>query len=566
MSRAYPVLVVLVIALSLLAGGAPVESQNLSQVMRLIVVYAPGADLGLLNATGALSANSTVVELVRPQPPYDYLYHLLKLVDPSLGLETVVVNETTALVDNKPVDLASAVNQSYVNEVWGGNFTVFIGVPGVDPNSTAMSINPYFNITGNYIPPQLFTVDVNGSVYWSALNTSIVLTNTSSGLTLNLTNYDVVQQFDNKTLETPSFAVSVPSGLNVSQGMYYLKFKIVSISGSKATLFFPGALKSSGWLNSFYGSFTEPVVLLELYPRDLLRSLPLDALVWAYNQSCRFYSALVVKATWYTSGGVYLMYYPLFQRLSALKGLVDENTYNTLLNTTVTNVLSIVNDFRTFLGVNSTVVVYSPFTVVAGGASIGLPVVQPGVYDATSSPETISSLVAQGYSLDVVRSGTRVLVEVRDYSKLGYSEGLALVLRPAGFNQTLALGGVVDQKVFETLLLSYSRLYYPSASALVSTGFQMQGYIDNLTKTVDSLRTQVASLNETVNVLLVNAGSCNASVANLTVKLNEYESRVGQAENMLNQARLYVTMGLAAVVVLNVGLYVVLRRGLKYAG
>jgi hypothetical protein len=540
-----------------------VVSQRFVQPMKLILIYAPGAELTLLNMLNTTTLNSEVV-YINPTPPYDYLSDLMKLVDPSLSDLVVYVNETNALVNGTLVDLTSLVNQSYVNSAWGGNFTVFIGVPGVNPNSTAMSLNPYFNISSNYIPPAIFSLKFNESFWWSILNTSLVVSNTSSGLVVNLTDYNVVEPFDNTTLETPSFAVSVPSGLNISEGVYYLKFKIIGSNASHLTLFFPGTLKASGWLNNFYGTFTEPVVLLELYPQNFLRSLPVEALVWAFNQSCRFYSFLVVKATWFTSGGVYLMYYPLFQRLDSLRGFVNETTYKDLVNLTLSNLNDIINDFRVYLGVNSTVIIYNPYTRAGGGSVVGLPVVKPGLYDATSSQAYIAELIQQGYNLGVVREEGRVLVRILDYSKLGFGRGFALLVKPTGFNQTLALSGVVDEDVFEHLLLSYSKLYYPSASNLVSIGFQLQDMIDNLTETVDNLNQQVASMNETINVLLVNAGNCNATVANLTVKLLDYESKMSGAENMLNQAREYLALGLVAVLAVNLGLFYLLRKGLKY--
>jgi hypothetical protein len=540
-----------------------VVSQRFVQPMKLILIYAPGAELTLLNMLNTTTLNSEVV-YINPTPPYDYLSDLMKLVDPSLSDLVVYVNETNALVNGTLVDLTSLVNQSYVNSAWGGNFTVFIGVPGVNPNSTAMSLNPYFNISSNYIPPAIFSLKFNESFWWSILNTSLVVSNTSSGLVVNLTNYNVVEPFDNTTLETPSFAVSVPSGLNISEGVYYLKFKIISSNASHLTLFFPGTLKASGWLNNFYGTFTEPVVLLELYPQNFLRSLPVEALVWAFNQSCRFYSFLVVKATWFTSGGVYLMYYPLFQRLNSLRGFVNETTFKDLINLTLNNINDIINDFRVYLGVNTTVIIYNPYTRAGGGSAVGLPVIKPGLYDATSSQAYISELIQQGYNLSVARKEGRVLVKILDYNKLGFGQGFALLVKPTGFNQTLALSGVVDEDVFEHLLLSYSKLYYPSASNLVSIGFQLQDMIDNLTKTVDNLNQQVASMNETINVLLVNAGNCNATVANLTVQLLDYESKMSGAENMLNQAREYLALGLVAVLAVNLGLFYLLRKGLKY--
>jgi len=560
--RARRILVVAMLIAALLAPSIAV-SQRFVQPMKLILIYAPGAELTLLNMLNTTTLNSEVV-YINPTPPYDYLSHLMKLVDPSLSDLVVYVNETNAFVNGSLVDLTSLVNQSYVNTLWGGNFTVFIGVPGVNPNSTAMSLNPYFNISSNYIPPAIFSLKFNESFWWSILNTSLVVSNTSSGLVVNLTDYNVVEPFDNTTLETPSFAVSVPSGLNISGGVYYLKFKIISSNASHLTLFFPGTLKASGWLNNFYGTFTEPVVLLELYPQNFLRSLPVEALVWAFNQSCRFYSFLVVKATWFTSGGVYLMYYPLFQRLDSLRGFVNETTYKDLVNLTLNNLNDIINDFRVYLGVNSTVIIYNPYTRAGGGSVVGLPVVKPGLYDATSSQAYITELIQQGYNLSVVREEGRVLVRILDYSKLGFGRGFALLVKPAGFNQTLALSGVVDEDVFEHLLLSYSKLYYPSASNLVSIGFQLQDMIDNLTKTVDNLNQQVASMNETINVLLVNAGNCNATVANLTVKLLDYESKMSGAENMLNQAREYLALGLVAVLAVNLGLFYLLRKGLKY--
>gem|GEM_PF-3795779 len=562
MIRARHILVVAMLIAALLAPSI-VVSQRFVQPMKLILIYAPGAELTLLNMLNTTTLNSEVV-YINPTPPYDYLSDLMKLVDPSLSDLVVYVNETNALVNGTLVDLTSLVNQSYVNSAWGGNFTVFIGVPGVNPNSTAMSLNPYFNISSNYIPPAIFSLKFNESFWWSILNTSLVVSNTSSGLVVNLTNYNVVEPFDNTTLETPSFAVSVPSGLNISEGVYYLKFKIIGSNASHLTLFFPGTLKASGWLNNFYGTFTEPVVLLELYPQNFLRSLPVEALVWAFNQSCRFYSFLVVKATWFTSGGVYLMYYPLFQRLDSLRGFVNDTTYKDLVNLTLSNLNDIINDFRVYLGVNSTVIIYNPYTRAGGGSVVGLPVVKPGLYDATSSQAYIAELIQQGYNLSVVREEGRVLVRILDYSKLGFGQGFALLVKPTGFNQTLALSGVVDEDVFEHLLLSYSKLYYPSASNLVSIGFQLQDMIDNLTKTVDNLNQQVASMNETINVLLVNAGNCNATVANLTVKLLDYESKMSGAENMLNQAREYLALGLVAVLAVNLGLFYLLRKGLKY--
>lgn len=562
MIRARRILVVAMLIAALLAPSI-VVSQRFVQPMKLILIYAPGAELTLLNMLNTTTLNSEVV-YINPTPPYDYLSDLMKLVDPSLSDLVVYVNETNALVNGTLVDLTSLVNQSYVNSAWGGNFTVFIGVPGVNPNSTAMSLNPYFNISSNYIPPAIFSLKFNESFWWSILNTSLVVSNTSSGLVVNLTNYNVVEPFDNTTLETPSFAVSVPSGLNISEGVYYLKFKIISSNASHLTLFFPGTLKASGWLNNFYGTFTEPVVLLELYPQNFLRSLPVEALVWAFNQSCRFYSFLVVKATWFTSGGVYLMYYPLFQRLNSLRGFVNETTFKDLINLTLNNINDIINDFRVYLGVNTTVIIYNPYTRAGGGSAVGLPVIKPGLYDATSSQAYISELIQQGYNLSVARKEGRVLVKILDYNKLGFGQGFALLVKPTGFNQTLALSGVVDEDVFEHLLLSYSKLYYPSASNLVSIGFQLQDMIDNLTKTVDNLNQQVASMNETINVLLVNAGNCNATVANLTVQLLDYESKMSGAENMLNQAREYLALGLVAVLAVNLGLFYLLRKGLKY--
>ncbi|WP_440059550.1 hypothetical protein ACSU1N_07130 [Thermogladius sp. 4427co] len=540
----------------------PVNSQKFVQSMKFIMIYAPSADPAVI-MNSSLVGNNTEIIKVEPEPPYSYLLDLMRIIDPSINISVNIINETIAFAGNRYASLVELVNQSFVNTIWRGNFTVFIGVPGLNPNTTGMAINPYYNLSGNYIQPEVFDIPVNGSTYWSILNTSLQLLKTNEGFSINLTNYGVLQYFDNNTLDTPSFAVSVPSGLNISPGIYYLKFKIISVNTTHVRVLFPGTLVSSGWLNSFYGSFTEPVVIIKLIPIEFLKTLPPDALLWVFNLSCNLYNYLATKATWYTSGGVYIMYYPVFQDLERLKPLVNESLYRMLEDMALKNLGDIVSSFRLYLGVNSTIVIYNPFKPVSPRAGIGLPELNPGVYDATGDTDILKTLGDQGWSFTVRNIGGRVLVEVYDYSRLGFGEGFILLVKPAGVNETLATAHVVKQSVFEDLVRSYTSLYYPSPALLVETGFEMQDLIDNLTNRINVLNDQVKSLNETVNILLVNAGNCNATVANLTVKLLDYENRVSQAENMLNQARQYAIFGLVATVAIALSLYYIVLKGVK---
>lgn len=551
------------VALSLLASApVPASAQQFSQLGRLVVIYAPAATFSGLKGSIVVANHSEVLR-VQPRPPYDYLVDLLKLVDPTFDYVRVgVVNESFAREGGALIPLAKALNQTLIGEAWAGNFTVFVNVPGVDPSGPCLAINPYFNVTGNYIPPAVLTVPINGSAKWGFLNATVALIKTSSGFQLNLTDFNAVMMFDNATLSTEPYAVSVPENHSVAPGVYYMVFKIVEANETHAVLLFPGALMSSGWLSSFYGSFSSAAFFIEAVPDGVLSSLPPSALLWLYNQTLEFYRQLVLKATWYTSGGVYLLYYPAFLELERLRAFVDAATYAKMLNMTAGNLDNIIITLRNFLGVNTTVAIYSPYTPSAAQRPLELdaPQVLPGVYNITGRPDVAASLAARGVDFEVRQSRGSALLYLLSAAAAGLDDGYLVVAKPYALNETLSASATVGEDYVDSAIRSFGKLAYPSAFLAVRALFEAQQAINNMTSTISSLRDNVNALNQTVNVLLVTAGNCNASVANLTARLLDMESRVEGAERLMEQAKLFLAAGVAASAAFSGGVAAILAR------
>lgn len=334
------VLPILVHTGDLFAGEVPTS---------IFVIYAPNANLTMI-AERLSSVNISSVHVIRAKPDLpsnpDYLV-LWVLTGCMPGPDSTIFNVEERLV-NRTI------------HIWRD--AALVDVPFVDPSYHNYTINPM--LSRHFIKPGLFTISINGSVYWNELGTNITTLFDGMRLEVKLDAYNITML----SLDVEKMRELGPKPIKVNmtdnhQLEYYVVFYLINISETEGVirLFFPGALPTTGFL-SWTIKPLESVNVHWSIPlfnyTGLLKELPVDAALWWISKAMVFTSNMVMRISFDVNTSVYHIYAPHLQ-LAKIAELPSE-LYERAQEEFVSVLASSVKQFMLTEDRRSVIVIFSP--------------------------------------------------------------------------------------------------------------------------------------------------------------------------------------------------------------
>lgn len=393
------------------------------------------------------------------------------------------------LSGQRPASEISSLDEVEVNEggllaIWG-NVTL-VNVPLVDPSVHNYTLNPLYNATNNYIPPAILTLRVGEEFEWAEAGIKLMAnyTNGTTTITLKELNETLIIPADKR--ESSLSSVSLNSTNYIRGGDYYIIFYLISANENEVKVFFPGALSTEGWSSQIFGvvgGYSSQWYLILKY-RDLLGSLPAEAVGWWFNQTMLSISEMIKKAAT-VGNSMSLIYVPQFALLSEL---IDNAS---------------VRD------------------VAKNYACSGLGIIVKTVIERYYMPRIVvfSPKGNAGYLYDISR----------DPRQLPYSitpeEAMALIINSAAstpFNSWRMLSSIT----------------------------YLEGKASELNLTVADLNKKLADINNTLTDTKSELAKCNVELNAAQDKLSTIEKDIKKAGDTYKQAYLYLSVGIAAPLVI----------------
>jgi len=272
----------------------------------IVIVITPGLSLnGVNNATSVLGINTTTLQLLLdgPENP-DYYVHWLVL-----GKKPESTN--VLLLEPPGYDLMNNYTER-ISKVWSS--AVIVDIPLVNPELNISAINTWYNLTSNSLEPKILEVEVNSTVFWEQLRTSISVELRDVELEIRIEEFNISFIVNNITLsKTTAFkAVNITGVESIADGVYYIGFYVLEVSNESVKLLFPGSLRTTGFMSSNIKPIEArlvPWTLVYQY-RDFFSNLPDEAREWIVNLTISTTQNLITRAISDTSAGVYIVYAP----------------------------------------------------------------------------------------------------------------------------------------------------------------------------------------------------------------------------------------------------------------
>lgn len=345
------VLALCVITLLLLLSLGPLFVNHLYALeapTSIFIVYAPRANLTALaerltgaNVTGVFALHAEPD--VPPNPDFIVLWVLTgRKPDPHLtvlNVDEIAVNRTIYLWRN----------------------AALLDIPFVNPEQHNYTINP--RVSNHSIQPRLFSIPINGSVYWEDLATNVATLFDGTKLEVRLDAYNTTMV----SLDVEKIRELGPRSIKVNkttdfQLEYYVVFYLVNISEVEGIikLFFPGALPTTG----FASEAIKPLegVNVHWYTPlvsnvTLLKELPGDAATWWVSKTLTFTSNMIMRTTFDVNTSVYHIYAP--HLLLAQNAGLQSEVYEQVKETFVSVLASAIREFMLAEERKSIVVVFN---------------------------------------------------------------------------------------------------------------------------------------------------------------------------------------------------------------
>ncbi|GEM_PF-5885117 len=307
------VLLIALITLWIISTGVATSAQQ--GYRNIIVFFIPGG--GVEELKSVLDNTTQLKYQVFPlENPYNapldyYVYWLLSASKPS----------------RTSIQLTSeSINQSRIVYYWGN--ATLVDIPSVDPSIHPSAINPLVNLSSYSIPPAILRIPINGSIYWETLKTEVKSTLEGNTLKITLVAYNT----SGSTTSPTSGKTIGPIAINTTEttgkkGSYRLLFYIVETTSNEVTLFFPGALATTGYASNGFTEFNDVFIywfFLQEY-KDLISKLDSNTMEWWFAQTAGSSIRFVRKALSESNNNVIYAYLP---HLALIQELLGEEWYN----------------------------------------------------------------------------------------------------------------------------------------------------------------------------------------------------------------------------------------------
>ncbi len=558
------ILVILALITTMISIPVTTQSQRNGE-NTVVLVIAPGFDPGLnLNYTKTLKGliNKSIMIRVLDNAPYTLLYHELLILNTTWRLDRAIPLTDKVLLSNntlaEPYDLLDINNTI---SIYGQLDTQFINTKAMNPFMHPRTINPYYNLEKNYIPPAIFRIPFNGSARWDLLKTSLTIKRVEHGFVLKAENYFQVK-VSNVSLSTPAIKINITrNDLGVNPGIYYLYFRIINVTKDYAVVFTPGTRSSSGWFSEYYGKTFQRPVILDLPSPSILKKLGSDDIRWLVEEIIGSYTDILNFAYKFKGGVLNIIEFPLFQEaLEAKKYNISGKAYETLLNEAMKALSSLIEVSRVSLGKNITVIIYSPYTVKESKQNInGLTEIAPGIYNVTGSLDNIIKNVKTAHIYSFANS--RILV-TPDPKITGYGDGVLMIYKPGLYKEFAPKNATTTPENIAMYTASLVNGYGIGMNGLIRTIQEKDAEITQLKSTINEKESTINQLNKQIEGLRMQIGNLTALNANLTMKIDELQKKINEANKLKQEAYEYLLSGVASIIVIILILYYMLKSAI----
>ena len=525
----------------------------------VLAIYLPGMTMNDASYIAYLLNTSDYgISELRPTPPYDYsLFMYGFLTGATDSYDKTPLNESHVLYRGVLYSWVEIVDQNWLNATWGN--VSLINIPMINPLNHSSAVNPLYSAYTRTLKPFASTIRINESIEWIELNTSLTVSVEDGKVKILLDSYNVTFTINQSAKTSSEVKLSINQTGRVEPGDYYVKFYLLSLNETHITVFFPGTTSSTGWLSTSLGEVTGTLPLWFLYEEWFSNELDGEALKWWFNESLTGFEKIVNTTLSRSSLGVNLIYHPYLLLIEKLGVQLNSTELRTSVCESVARIIS---GFLTRKP-TSLILLVNPFQTV-GEPSISPPGVKltRGVYNVTGNiTELYEYLTSQdGINYTLLNKGVEQYFLVNTPELEGVGNGLVFYI-PSGFLSSHNTESFQASNLAYYLLL-LSNYYNPSIGVLIDLLNSKNGIISGLNATIDELQLRINELNTTVSNLREELSTCQSSNANLSTRILMVEEELKKAEELRNQAYVFITMGLAGVVIIALGLSFIVGRAL----
>ncbi|MEM0379917.1 MAG: hypothetical protein QW607_00395 [Desulfurococcaceae archaeon] len=546
---------------------------------RVLLIYIPGIPLEYLNYTNSPlfnKWNETLVIRLDSNPPYTSLYHELLLLNTSWSLARKLVLGNNVIENNEIIEPYRAIDYTFINNTWGFLTTVFINMKSIDPSIHNRTLNPYYNYTYRYFPPQLIKLEVNETGcwtgYWDLLNTSITVRYINETFKITIDGYSRDVVFNNNTLDTQHILINITNAnLTVKPGLYNIKFRIVDYNETHVIVFTPGTFEQSNWLSKFYGLYVKPIN--PSLPIEYFKYLDVDDIEWVFNETINFYRDMVDYAYRYKEASLYVLSIPLFEEIH--RALVEDYISDSIANNLTIGLIQFINYLfnETVKKLGDTYFaiyvpyVYSNNTVINNIDISELIAVEPGLYKFVGNDLANLLKILFEYNIDfnIIKHGSEYyfLVKYRNYTinNIGQIDNGYFVLYPS--NRASFANILIDQRT----LIGYITMFAQG----IGIGFidindvirKQNSRIRELSDQISSLNRTIVTLNSTLTNTQLELGRCRSDYLNISSQLRDLRNEIDTIRNREKQWMVYALSGTASIFAILIVMYLIGIRGLK---
>lgn len=570
-NKARPLLVLMIIVALFPIMFIQVDSVYSQSEYRVLLFIIPGLPLNYFNET--LSPiynnwNKTFLIRIDTEPPYTLLYHELLLINTTWDFSKKLVLIDSVRVGNESTEPYKAIDYKQLNNTWGFLTTVFINTRSVDPYIHNRTLNPYYNYTYRYFPPQLLTLRINETIKWDLLNTTINITYINNTYRLTIEGYVRNSLFKNTTLDTDPVLINTTSAnLTIHRGVYNIKFRIVNVNDTHITVFTPGSLEMYKWLSPFYGIYTKPVT--PSLPIEFFPYIGVDDIEWVFNETISFYTDMFTYAVRHRDASLYVFSIPLYEDIN--KALIN-NYINTSIALNLTRYLiSFVNRvyelIKTRLG-QTYLAIYVPYVysnITLNSIEISnLEYIAPGLYRALNITSVLTDLITHNVDHRIVKhySEYYVLIKYRNYSinSINYIDNGYFIIYPSS---SAVENMFIDSRTIIGYLTVFARGYGIGFIDINQVVRSLSSEVRNLRDQVVSLNRTITSLNATLSNTELELSRCRSSYLNLSGLVRDLKNEIDAVKNRETQWMIYALAGTASIFAVIVVMYLIGLRALK---
>ena len=534
---------------------------------KIFIVYAPGFDYSkALNyiENNTIITGSSVVKLY-PQPIYTQLfYQLMILSGGNYSLSEGIPLEHRVLYWNKSlIDPVELVDQEIINELWGSSETTFVYVDSVSPINHTRTINPYYSYDKKSIPPTVFKIKLGERTYWDLIGTYLEVYKEGDNYVIDIEGY--VKENFTETLETPPIELNVSSETARVNGVFRIVFKLFELGSNEVLLITPGSYAYGEGLSQYYEDYRNALVLsFVLEPDELaIISENTEAIKWLLNYTMNSYEDVVKYVFKRAIKTIAFINYPFFSEIQVLRKYVSRSVFDDIEKLVYENFARILDIIYMKYSKGVIIEIVSPYTYAypVKELTINAEIIAPGIMEYRE--KVVDELSKNNITYQVININNKNYVlyiplraSINGLPAIYY--GYKLVY-PRTYSRSTILPSLA---VIEELTMLSRAVPYSILDYIVEVD-KLRDKVIELNATARDLNASIRNLLDEIDSLKLYIGNINSTKAELEEEIRNLTNQLKRLEEEKEQIMIYLTTGIASIIVLAVVLVVIVKKSFK---